>query len=117
MKGLIIYIRREKLEAVQKVLHQRNVAGFSVENVEGCGCQKSQIELENIPFFPTLEPESQLTPKLRIYTVVPDEQVHTLIDDICNAAATARFGDGKIFVTPVEDAIRIRTKEHGDIAL
>ena len=65
MKGLIIYIRREKLEAVQKVLHQRNVAGFSVENVEGCGCQKSQIDLENIPFFPTLEPESQLTPKLR----------------------------------------------------
>ena len=48
MKGLIIYIRREKLEAVQKVLHQRNVAGFSVENVEGCGCQKSQIDLNSV---------------------------------------------------------------------
>lgn len=48
MKGLIIYIRREKLEAVQKVLHQRNVAGFSVENVEGCGCQKSQIDLDSV---------------------------------------------------------------------
>ena len=116
MKGLVIYIRREKLDAVCSVLRQRNAAGLSVSNVEGCGRRKQQFDIEDVAAIPAREPE-HLVSKLRVYTVVPDEVVETLIDEICTAAATDRFGDGKIFIVPVEDAIRIRTRERGEAAL
>lgn len=116
MKGLVIYIRREKLDAVRNVLHSRNAAGFSVSNVEGRGRSKQQIDIEDIAAIPALEPE-RLAAKVRVYTVVPDAVVDPLIDEICDAAATDRFGDGKIFIVPVEDAVRIRTRERGDNAL
>lgn len=116
MKGLVIYIRREKLDAVCAVLRRHNAAGFSVSNVEGCGRRKRQIDIEDVAAIPALEPE-HLAAKLRVYTVVPDTVVDTLVDEICTAAATDRFGDGKIFIVPVEDAIRIRTRERGETAL
>lgn len=116
MKGLVIYIRREKLDAVRTVLRRRNAAGFSVENVEGCGRRKQQLDIEDVAAVPAREPD-HLAAKLRVYTVVPDDAAQPLVDEICQAAATGRFGDGKIFITPVEDAVRIRTREHGDSAL
>lgn len=87
-----------------------------MSNVEGCGRRKRQIDIEDVAAIPALEPE-HLAAKLRVYTVVPDPVVDTLVDEICTAAATDRFGDGKIFIVPVEDAIRIRTRERGETAL
>ena len=82
MKGLVIYIRREKLDAVCAVLRRHNAAGFSVSNVEGCGRRKRQIDIEDVAAIPALEPE-HLAAKLRVYTVVPDAVVDTLVDEIC----------------------------------
>lgn len=116
MKGLVIYIRREKLDAVCGVLRERGAAGLSVSNVEGCGRRRQQFDIEDIAACPAREPE-HLVSKVRVYTVVPDALVDTLIDEICTTAATGRFGDGKIFIVPVEDAVRIRTRERGEDAL
>ena len=117
MKALIIFTRKEKLDAVKRVLHERTPGGMSVTRVLGCGRQKADPALSGIPLVPGIEVEVGLMNKIRIDAVVRDEDAEPLIDAICDAAATGKYGDGKIFVYDVVDAVRIRTRERGEAAL
>lgn len=117
MKGLIIMIRKEKLDAVKAVLQKRNAGGMTVTKTAGCGRQKRTSGAESIQFLPGMEVQVNLLDNLRIDTVVRDEDVEPLIDAVCEAAYTGKYGDGKIFVYDVLDAVRIRTRERGDAAL
>lgn len=117
MKNLVIIIRKEKLDAVKQVLHTRTPGGMTVSRVLGCGRQKADPAVSGIPLVPGIEVEVGLMSKIRIDAVVRDEDVDTLIDAVCGAAATGKYGDGKIFVLDVLDAVRIRTRERGEDAL
>ena len=116
MKGLIIFIRKEKLDAVKAVLQTRNASGMTVSKAAGCGRRKRAAETD-IHLMPGMEMQQNLLAKFRIDVVVKDADVEPLIDEICAAAYTGKYGDGKIFVYDVIDAVRIRTKERGDAAL
>lgn len=108
MKELCMYIRPEKLETVKKILvDQFNCGGMTVINAMGCGNQKG-FNQEYIGMRTSVN----LLPKLQIEVVVEDDQVVPLVEVICEQLATGMVGDGRIFVKTVEDAIRIRTKEH-----
>lgn len=117
MKGLMIMIRKEKLDAVKAVLQKRNASGMTVSKVLGCGRQKTTPDIEGLQFVPGMEMQRGLLSKLRIDIIVKDEDVEPLIDDICEAAYTGKCGDGKIFIYDVIDAVRIRTKERGPSAV
>ncbi|MBP3311246.1 MAG: P-II family nitrogen regulator [Butyricicoccus sp.] len=117
MKGLMILIRKEKLDAVKAVLQKRNASGMTVTKVLGCGRQKLNSDAEGVQFMPGMEMQRGLLSKLRIDVIVKDEDVEPLIDAICEAAYTGKYGDGKIFIYDVIDAVRIRTKERGPSAV
>jgi nitrogen regulatory protein P-II 1/nitrogen regulatory protein P-II 2 len=89
-----------------------DVIGMTVSDVRGFGRQKGQVERYRGSEFPV-----EFLSKSKIMTVVADHKVDTAIAAIINAARTGEIGDGKIFVTPVESVIRIRTGDSGDIAL
>lgn len=109
MKELSMYIRPEKLELVKKILvDQFKCGGMTVINAMGCGNQKGF----NQEYVGT-RTNVNLLPKIQVEVVVEDDQVEPIVDVICDQVATGMVGDGRIFVKTVEDAIRIRTKEHG----
>ncbi len=112
MKQITAVIRPAKLDAVKTALVAIDVVGMTVGEVRGFGRQKGQIERYRGNEF-TVE----FLPKVRISTVVADDKVEAAITAISEAARTGEIGDGKIFVTPVETAIRIRTGDRGDSAL
>ncbi len=99
-------IRPEKLEDVKKALEEKGFFAMTVMEVKGRGEQKG-VKLQ----FRGREMKVDLLPKLGIVLVVDDEAVDTVIDIIVKSARTGRFGDGKIFVLPVEKSVRIRTGE------
>jgi nitrogen regulatory protein PII len=105
-------IKPFKLDAVRAALNEVGVQGITVSEVKGFGRQKGHTEL-----YRGAEYTVELLPKLEIEVVVPDELVDRTIDAIMRSASDGKIGDGKIFVTPVTDAIRIRTGEQGDAAL
>jgi nitrogen regulatory protein P-II 1 len=105
-------IKPFKLDDVRDALNEIGVAGLTVTEVKGFGRQKGHTEL-----YRGAEYVVEFLPKLRIEVVVPDDRAQPVADAIVNAAKTGKIGDGKIFVASVEDAIRIRTGEHGDDAL
>jgi len=105
-------IKPFKLDAVRAALNEVGVQGITVSEVKGFGRQKGHTEL-----YRGAEYSVELLPKLEIEVVVPDELVDRTIDAIMRSASDGKIGDGKIFVTPVTDAIRIRTGEQGDAAL
>lgn len=117
MKGLMILIRKEKLDAVKAVLQKRNANGMTVSKVLGCGRQQINPDMEGLQFTPGMEMSGDLLSKLRIDVIVNDEDMEPLIDAICEAAYTGKCGDGKIFIYDVIDAVRIRTKERGPSAV
>jgi nitrogen regulatory protein P-II 1 len=112
MKKIEFFIRPEKLEDVKEAFDRLKINGLSITEVMGCGKQKGWKE-----YVRGSEVDYKFIPKIRIETVVLDEQVEILIDAICSRAQTGEVGDGKIFVYDVIDAIRIRTKERGIEAL
>jgi nitrogen regulatory protein P-II 1 len=112
MKKLEFFIRPEKLEDIKEAFDKLNINGLSISEVMGCGKQKGWKE-----YVRGSEVDYKFIPKIRIETVVLDEQVEILIDAICSQALTGEVGDGKIFILDVIDAIRIRTKERGKAAL
>ena len=112
MKKVEAIIKPFKLDEVKEALHEIGVQGMTVTEVKGFGRQKGHTEL-----YRGAEYVVDLLPKVKIEVVVNDDLVAGTVDAIAQAAATGRIGDGKIFVIPVEDAIRIRTGERGDIAL
>jgi len=109
VKLIIAFIKPFKLDQVKDALTAINIRGMSVSEVRGFGRQRGHTEL-----FRGSEYQVDFLPKIRIDLVVRDEDVDTVVDAIVEAGRTGQVGDGKIFVLPVEDAIRIRTGEAGD---
>ena len=112
MKKVEAIIKPFKLDDVKEALQEVGVQGLSVTEVKGFGRQKGHTEL-----YRGAEYVVDFLPKVKIEMVLPDDLVEAAIDAIISAARTEKIGDGKIFVTPVEQAIRIRTGETGDDAL
>ena len=106
MKMVLAIIRPEKLEDVKKALEERGFVAMTVMEVKGRGEQKG-IRLQ----FRGRELEVDLLPKMVIFLVVKDEDVDRVIEIVTKSARTGRYGDGKIFVLPVEKSVRIRTGE------
>ena len=112
MKKIEAIIRPFKLEEVKDALAEVGVVGMSVSEVKGCGRQKGHTEI-----YRGSEYTVDFLPKVKIETVVADGTVDDAIAAITKAAATGKIGDGKIFVQPIEQAIRIRTGESGEEAV
>ena len=112
MKKIEAIIKPFKLDDAKEALGQVGVLGMSVSEVKGFGRQKGHSEL-----YRGAEYVVDFLPKIRIEVVVPDELVEKVTMALSDATRTGKIGDGKIFVTPVENAIRIRTGESGDSAL
>lgn len=112
MKKIEAYIRPEKLEEIKEILDKLHLNGLSIMQVMGCGNQKGWKE-----FVRGTEVDFNFLHKIKIEMVVLDGQVDAVIENILEKAYTGECGDGKIFVSDVSDAIRIRTKEHGDAAI
>lgn len=112
MKKIEVVIRPEKLEELKECLLESGFNGITIFQVNGCGNQHGYVAYHrgNEVMMNTL-------PKVYIMTVVPDEDVERMIKIIKKTAYTGNVGDGKIFISPVEDVIRIRTDERGDDAL
>ncbi len=112
MKLVVAIIKPFKLDDVREALHDINVHGMTVTESKGFGRQKGHTEI-----YRGAEYSIEFLPKLRLEVAVADEQVENVIETIGNAARTGKIGDGKIFIMPLEQAIRIRTEESGDVAL
>ncbi|WP_108484313.1 P-II family nitrogen regulator [Oceaniglobus ichthyenteri] len=112
MKKIEAIIKPFKLDEVKEALQDIGVQGLSVLEVKGFGRQKGHTEL-----YRGAEYVVDFLPKVKIEVVLDDDQVDTAIEAIVNAARTDKIGDGKIFVSPVEQAVRIRTGETGSDAL
>ena len=112
MKKIEAIIKPFKLDDVKEALQEIGLQGLTVTEAKGFGRQKGHTEL-----YRGAEYVVDFLPKMKIELVVPDGRVDAAIEAIQNAARTGRIGDGKIFITPVESAIRIRTGETGDDAL
>ncbi len=112
MKKIEAIIKPFKLDEVKEALQEAGVQGLSVIEVKGFGRQKGHTEL-----YRGAEYVVDFLPKVKIEVVLPDAQVDAAIEAITQAAKTDKIGDGKIFVSTIEQAIRIRTGETGDDAL
>ena len=112
MKKIEAIIKPFKLDEVKEALQDVGVQGLSVIEVKGFGRQKGHTEL-----YRGAEYVVDFLPKVKIEVVLADDQVDAAIEAIVDAAKTDKIGDGKIFVLPVEQAIRIRTGETGDNAI
>lgn len=112
MKKIEAYIRPEKLEDLKEILGALDVSGLSISEIMGCGSQKGWKE-----YVRGSEVDYKFLPKIKVEIVVIDEKVDEIIDSICEQCFTGEVGDGKIFISEIQDAIRIRTKERGVSAL
>ena len=112
MKKIEAIIKPFKLDEVKEALQEVGVQGLSVIEVKGFGRQKGHTEL-----YRGAEYVVDFLPKVKIEVVLADDQVDAACEAIINAAKTDKIGDGKIFVSTIEQAIRIRTGESGDDAL
>ena len=105
-------IKPFKLEEVKEALRGAGVLGLTVTEVQGYGRQGGKSEV-----FRGSEYKVEFVPKVKLEIVVPDQMVHQVIDAIEKSAKTGRIGDGKIFVSPVDEAVRIRTGERAEEAI
>ena len=112
MKKVEAIIKPFKLDDVKEALQEVGVQGLTVTEIKGFGRQKGHTEL-----YRGAEYVVDFLPKVKIEAVLPDEMVDAAVEAIVQAARTEKIGDGKIFVTAIEQAIRIRTGETGDDAL
>lgn len=112
MKLVTAIIKPFKLDEVREALSEVGVNGLTVTEVKGFGRQKGHTEL-----YRGAEYVVDFLPKIRVEVGVADSQVEVVIEAIIKAARTGKIGDGKIFVTPLDEVIRIRTGESGDDAL
>jgi nitrogen regulatory protein P-II 1 len=112
MKKIEAIIKPFKLEDVKEALSEIGVEGMTVTEVKGFGRQKGHTEI-----YRGSEYTVDFLPKVKFDLVLPDDRVAQAIQVIVKSAKTGKIGDGKIFVIPVEEAIRIRTEERGDNAV
>jgi len=112
MKLIIAIIKPFKLEEVKEALSEIGIEGMTVTEVKGFGRQKGHTEI-----YRGSEYTVDFLPKVKIEIVVADEIVGKTVDTIVKGAKTGKIGDGKVFVLPIEEAVRIRTDERGDTAV
>jgi len=112
MRKIEAIIKPFKLDEVKEALHAIGIQGMTVTEVKGFGRQKGHTEL-----YRGAEYVVDFLPKIKVEIAVKDEMVDKVVQAIVQAANTGRIGDGKIFVMPVEEAIRIRTGERGSEAV
>jgi nitrogen regulatory protein P-II 1 len=109
MRKIEAIIRPERLQDVQDALDELGVSGLTVTDVVGCGRQKGYTEQ-----YRGARANISLLPKIKVESVVPPAMVDAAVDAIVGAARTGEIGDGRVFVSPIEKAIRIRTGESGE---
>ncbi len=112
MKKIEAIVRPHKMEDVREALHEIGVNGMTITEVKGIGRQKGHTET-----YRGSEYEINFVPKIKLEVVTPDDQAQKVISAIIRTAKTGEVGDGKIFVSPVEETIRVRTEESGESAL
>lgn len=112
MKRVIAIVRPEKLEPLKEAMFAANVSGMTIAQVMGCGNQHGWSE-----YYRGTEVLLNMIPKVKFELIVADEDVDALVDLICSTAATGEVGDGKIFISPVDEVVRIRTRERGEEAV
>jgi len=112
MKKIEAVIKPFKLDEVKEALHEVGLQGITVVEAKGFGRQKGHTEL-----YRGAEYIADFMPKMKVEVVVRDDQIEEVVDAIARKARTGRIGDGKIFVSSLEDVVRIRTNEHGDAAI
>lgn len=112
MKRVVVVIRPEKLTEVKHIFETHNVSGLMISNIMGYGNQKGFSKK-----YIGGEVNSNLLPKIKVESIMPTDIVDQVTNDIVDMIRTGKFGDGKIFVSPVEETIRIRTGETGKDAL
>ena len=112
MKKIEAIIKPFKLEDVKEKLAEKDIKGLTVTEIKGYGRQKGHTEL-----YRGAEYQIDFIPKVKIEVVINDEILDKVVECITKSAYTGKIGDGKVFVSNIEDAIRIRTKESGNEAL
>ena len=112
MKKIEAIIKPFKLNEVKDALHELGLLGMTVSEVKGFGRQKGHTEI-----YRGSEYTVDFLPKIKIEIILPDGQVEAAVQSIINSARTGKIGDGKVFISKIEDAIRIRTEERGEKAV
>lgn len=112
MKKLEMILRPECIDDVKAALAAVGVRGLTVTEAIGAGNQKGRSHVYRGSAY-----SLELLPKIRIEVIVDDSEVERVVDAVCKAAYTGEVGDGKIFISPVEEVIRVRTRERGVAAL
>lgn len=112
MKKIEAIIKPFKMEDVKEALSEIGVEGMTVSEVKGFGRQKGHTEI-----YRGSEYTVDFLPKVKFEIVIADDRVQRAVDAIVQSAKTGKIGDGKVFILPIEDAIRIRTEERGDTAI
>ena len=112
MKKIEAIIKPFKLDEIREALAKAGITGLTITEVKGFGRQKGHTEL-----YRGAEYRVEFLPKIKLDILVADDQVTNVVETLMTTARTGRIGDGKIFVLPVDDAIRIRTGERGSAAV
>ena len=112
MKRITAIVRPEKLEPLKEALFAAKVGGLTISQVNGCGSQHGWKE-----YYRGTEVLLNMVPKVKFELVVADNEVDGLVKVITETARTGNVGDGKIFVSPIDEVIRIRTDERGESAV
>jgi len=112
MKLIVAIVQPHRIDEVKEKLRAMGVTGMTVSEVRGAGRQKGHKET-----FRGSEYQVEFIPKIKVEVVVQDGKAEECVDTIINAAYTGRIGDGKVFISDIQDVVRIRTKERGESAL
>lgn len=112
MKKIEAIVKPYKLDAIKDALSELKIFGMTVSDVKGFGQQKGHTEL-----YRGAEYQVGFVPKIKIEIVVVDDKVDSILSILESTAKTGKVGDGKIFVLPVDEVVRIRTGERGDVAI
>jgi nitrogen regulatory protein P-II 1 len=112
MKKIEAIVKPFTLDALKQELGQAGIKGLTAYEVKGFGRQKGHTEM-----YRGTEYTVDFLPKLKLEILVHDDQLTSVVDAIIKSSSTGKIGDGKIFITNIEDVIRIRTREHGDAAI
>ncbi|HEY9165571.1 MAG TPA: P-II family nitrogen regulator [Candidatus Kryptonia bacterium] len=112
MKKIEAIIRPFKIDDVREALIEIGIKGMTITEVKGYGRQKGHTEM-----YRGSEYQIDFLPKMKIEIIAPDDSVNKIVETIIKSAKTGQVGDGKIFIYPVEEVIRVRTEESGEAAL
>jgi nitrogen regulatory protein P-II 1 len=112
MKKVEAIIRPHLLDAVRSALQDVEIVGMTISEVQGYGRQRGHTET-----YRGTEYQIEFVPKVKLEVIIPDDVEEFAVNAIMKTARTGKFGDGKIFVLPIDDVIRIRTGERGEAAL